>query len=203
MSMNPFIKMRASLNRAYTLVEIMVSMTIFSLVVLGVLSSNIFGLRLYEVAKTKLGVNESSRRALSMMITDIREAKFTSVGTGSATTFVEPVAGVKRQGNALQINPLRDNTNVFIRYFRDDDQSIKMVTDTNATPVVVADYVSNSVVFAEEDFRGAVLTNRQASSVIALNLRFFKIEFPAVPVGQGGFYEFYSLQTRITRRSAE
>ena len=201
--MKPLINLRARLNRAYTLVEIMVSMALFSMVVIGVVTSNIFGLKLYEIAKTKLGVNEYSRRALSMMVTDIREAKSTCVGSGTATTFVEPVAGVVRQGNALQINPLRNNTNVFIRYFRDSDQRIKMVTDTNATPVIVADYVSNNVVFAEEDYRGTVLTNRQASCVVSLNLNFYKIEFPVVIIGQGGFYEYYALRTRITRRSAE
>lgn len=190
-------------NHAYTLVEIMVSMAIFSMVVLGVVSSNIFGLKLYEVSKTKLGVNDYSRRALSEMTTDIRESKAAYVGTGTATTFTEPVAGVIRQGNALQINPLRNNTNVFIRYFKDTDQRIKMVTDTNATPVLIADYVSNNVVFAEEDFRGNVLTNRQACSVISLNLNFFKIEFPVVLIGQGGFYEYYAIRTRITRRSGE
>lgn len=203
MTMNPLIKFHRRSIRAYTLVEVIVSMAIFSMVVIGVVSSNIFGLKLYEIAKTKLGVNEYSRRAISMMVTDIREAKSTCVGSGSATTFSEPAAGVARQGNALQINPLRNNTNVFIRYFRDTDQRIKMVTDTNATPVIVADYVSNNVVFAEEDFRGSVLTNRQASSVISLNLNFYKLEFPVVLIGQGGFYEYYALRTRITRRSAE
>jgi len=197
MSKNPRSK------QAFTLAEIMVTMAIFSIVVIGVVTSNIFGLRLNEIAKTKLGVNEYSRRALSLMTTTIRESKSTCVGNGTATAFVEPAAGVARQGNAIQINPERDNTNVFIRYFRDDDQRIKFVSDTITTPVVVADYISNSVVFAEEDFRGTVLTNRQASSVVALKLNFYKIEFPIIAIGKGAYYEYYALQTRITRRSAE
>jgi len=191
------------LNRAFTLPEIMVTMAIFSMVVLGVVSSNIFGLKLNEIAKTKLGVNEYSRRALSMMTSDIRESKGVCVGAGTATTFVEPLPGVARQGNALQINPIRDNTNVFIRYYLDADQRIKKVTDTNATPMVVADYISNSVVFAEEDFKGNVLLNKQASAVVSLTLNFYRIEFPIVPIGQGAYYEYYALRTRITRRSAE
>lgn len=190
-------------KRAFTLPEVMVTMAIFSLMVIGVVSSNIFGLKLNEIAKTKLGVNEYSRRALSLMTKDIRESKSTCVGAGDATTFTEPLPGVVRQGNALQINPLQDNTNVFIRYYRDTDQRIKKVTNTNGTPVVVADYISNNVVFAEEDFRGAVLTNRQASAVVSLNLNFYKIEFPVVVIGQGAYYEYYLLRTRITRRSAE
>jgi len=203
MKNNIHTKMRARLNQAYTLVEIMVAMAIFSMVVIGVVSGNIFGLKLYEVTRTKLGVNDYSRRALSMMTTSIREAKSASVGTGSDTTFVEPESGVPRRGNALQINPLRNNTNVFIRYYRDTDQRIKKVTDANPTPVVVADFVSNSVVFAEEDFRGNVLVNRQASRVISLNLNFYRIEFPVVPIGEGCFYEYYVLRTHITPRSAE
>lgn len=203
MNESEYMSKNTRLTRAYTLPEIMVSMAIFSLVVIGVVTSNMFGLKLNEIAKTKLGVNEYSRRALSMMTKDIREAKNTCVGMGSATTFIEPSAGAARQGNALQINPVQDNTNVFIRYYRDADQRIKRVTDTNSTPVVVADYISNTVVFAEEDYRGAVLMNRQASAVVSLNLNFYKIEFPIVLIGQGAYYEYYLLRTRITRRSAE
>ncbi|HSH16992.1 MAG TPA: prepilin-type N-terminal cleavage/methylation domain-containing protein, partial [Verrucomicrobiae bacterium] len=50
---------------AYTLTEIMVASALFSLVILGSVSANIFGLRLYGITKAKLGASDEAREAIS------------------------------------------------------------------------------------------------------------------------------------------
>ena len=64
-------------------------------------------------------------------------------------------------------------------------------------------YVTNDIAFRAEDFRGQVLTNNQNNRVIRMILEFYQWEFPVATVGTNGLYDYYRLQTRITRRTIE
>lgn len=190
-------------SRAFTLPELMVTAAILSLVVAGVLATNLFGARLYQVTKVKLGATEDARQAINLLISEIRSAKILRIGNGSLQSFSGIADGELQQGTAIQIYATT-NTNVFVRYFLDPaDQQLKRATNNATDASVVASYVTNTVVFAAEDHLGNVLTNSQNNRVISLTLQFYQIAYPVVAVGPGNYYDFYQLRTRVTRRMLE
>lgn len=204
MKLPPPSKFSRTLNRsAYTLTEIMVASALFSLVVIGSVGANIFGLRLYGITKAKLGASDEARSAVSKLVNEVRSAKTVRVGYGSLTGFTNIPSGQPQAGNALQIYPTT-NTSSFIRYYWDvSDSRFKRTTDGAASSVVVANFISNQVVFRAEDHIGNVLTTGQNNRVIDLKLEFFQIQYPIVNIGPGGLFDYYKLETRITRRALE
>lgn len=188
---------------AYTLTEVMVASALFSLVIIGTISANVFGLRLYGITKAKLGASDEAREAVSRLVNEVRSAKTVRVGKGSLTTFEPIPMGNAQVGNALQIFPTT-NSSQFIRYFWDPtDNRFKRTTDGAGASIVVANYISNRVVFRAEDHRGTILTNSQNNRVINLKLEFYQIQYPIVSIGPGGLFDYYKLETRITRRALE
>lgn len=188
---------------AYTLSEIMVASALFSLVIIGAISANLFGLRMYGITKAKLGASDEAREAVSRLVNEVRSAKVVRVGNGSLGGFTNIPLGQPQAGNALQIYP-STNTTPFIRYFWDAaDKQFKRTTDGTASSIVVANFISNAVVFRAEDHTGTILTNGQNNRVINLKLEFFQIQYPIVTIGPGGLFDYYKLETRITRRALE
>jgi len=192
-----------SRSAAYTLTEVMVASALFSMVVLGSIGANIFGLRLYGITKAKLGASDEAREAVSRLVNEVRSAKTVRVGTGSLAGFTNIPMGKAQAGNALQIYPTTNST-TFIRYFWDpSDSRFKRTTDGTASSIVVANFITNQVVFRAEDHLGNVLTTGQNNRVINLKLEFFQIQYPIVNIGPGGLFDYYKLETRITRRALE
>lgn len=188
---------------AFTLTEVMVTMALFSLVIAGTIGANLFGLRLFGITKAKLGASDEAREAVSKLVTEIRGAKIVRVGNGDLLGFTNLAMGEAQMGNALQIYPTT-NTAEYIRYFWDaDDRILKRTTDGLNTVVVVANHISNHVVFRAEDHRGVVLTNNQNNRVINLKLEFFQLQYPIVEIGPGNLFDYYKMETRITRRALE
>jgi hypothetical protein len=68
---------------------------------------------------------------------------------------------------------------------------------------VVARFVTNQVGFAAEDYAGNVLNTDQNNRVVRMNLQFYQWEFPVARAGAGAYYDYYQLQTRMTRRTIE
>src|SRR5271154_5856034 len=78
---------------AFTLVEVMMSVGIYLFIFIGVMVAiQLFGLRVYTLAATKLSATAGARKALNQIRDDIREAKTLQVGNlqtaGSPTTFI-------------------------------------------------------------------------------------------------------------------
>jgi prepilin-type N-terminal cleavage/methylation domain-containing protein len=190
-------------TRAFTLPEMMLSMSLLTVVLGGVLSAHIFGIKMFELTKAKLGANDDARRAVTKLATEIRAAKSIQVGTGDQSSFQQIDDGSPQQGTAIQIYA-STNTNTFVRYYMDtSEKALKRVTDSAPTPSVIAISVTNTVVFTSEDFAGNVLTDNQNNRVIGLTLQFYQLQYPIVPIGPGQYYDFYQLRTRITRRALE
>jgi len=187
---------------AFTLPELMIATSIFSLVSAGVLVGHLFGMRLMEVTMPKLGTDQESRRALGLLMADIRSAKILRIGNGDLGSLTDVGINATQQGNAIEIYPSTD-TNVFIRYFWDaGDQTLKRTLD-GALATSVAHSISNSLVFTAEDFAGNVLTNFQSNCLVGVNLQFYQLENPKVPIGPGQYYESYQLRTRLMRRAPD
>ena len=188
-------------RQGFTLAEVMITMALVLIVLAAVLSCHLFGMRLFEVTKAKLGASDEARGAISTLISEIRSAKVLRIGSGTLASFAEVIPNQPQVGNAIQIYPSL-NTNAFIRYFWDaSDQKLKRATNDATEAYVVAHAISNQIVFTAEDYSGRILTNHENNRVIGLSLQFYQLQYPAVPIGPGNHYDYYQLRTKITRRA--
>ncbi len=186
----------------FTLNEVVIASTFLLMVLLAVVSVHLFGLRMFELTRAKLGAGDDARRAINLLCSEIRSGKSVDVGTLTGTNFVECAINAAQQGSALRILPTTDPAQ-WICYYLDNDTSLKRITSAGSTPKVVANSITNSIVFTSEDYSGTVLTNNLNNRVIGVTLQFYQIQYPIIRVGGGNYYDFYQLQTRITRRALE
>jgi prepilin-type N-terminal cleavage/methylation domain-containing protein len=188
---------------AFTLPEIMTVMALFALLLLSLISSQITGMKMYRISESKLTATAGGRRALDRVRDEIRAGKILLVGSGGDSSFTPIADNQPHLGNAVQIHATT-NTSNFVRYYLDaDDDCLKRVASGNTNVQVIANYVTNDFAFRAEDFRGNVLTNNQNNRVIRMILEFYQWEYPTVTTGSNGLYDYYRLQTRITRRTIE
>jgi hypothetical protein len=139
---------------------------------------------------------------LNQVRNEIREGKILTIGNWNAVSFATIPDNTLQIGNALQIS-LTTNTSTYILYYLDTNGCLNRTTSLGGQPQILASYITNQLVFQSEDFRGNVLTNDQNNRVIRMLLEFYKWEYPITTVGSGGMYDYYRLQTRITRRMIE
>ena len=191
------------LRAAFTLTEMLVASSLFGLVVIGTVYSHIVGMKMFNVNATKLSASASARSALNSVRDDIREAKIIYVGNGNALRFTNAPNGKLQEGNALQIYPTT-STNNFIRYYVNPvTRQLERKTSSSSEVKPVAFYLTNSIVFRAEDFEGHPLTNNQNNRLVRMVLEHYQWEFPVARAGIGGHYDYYRLQTRMTRRAIE
>jgi prepilin-type N-terminal cleavage/methylation domain-containing protein len=188
---------RATPGAAFTLPELMVSVTVFSLLVSGIIAANIYGLKMFQITETKLNATGYARKAIGKFADEIRASKSTWVGSVSNGVFVACTDGEVQTGSGLLIYPTT-NTAVFTIYFVDpSDQSFRRTTSTPAVTTVLARSVTNAVTFQAQDYQGNVLTNNQDNRVIHLTLEFSQ------PGRWGRLADYYKLETSVTRRALE
>ena len=187
----------AAPEAAFTLPEMLIAITLFVLLVGGIVGANLFGLRLYQVTENKLNSTDKARKALGKMADEIHTCKTTWVGNVSNGVFAARLDGEVQTGAGLLIYPTT-NTASFIMYFRNpSDQSFRRTTSAPGTTTVLAQSITNSVIFCAEDHLGNVLTNNQNNRVIHLTLEFFQKQ------RQGVAADYYKLETSVTRRVLE
>jgi len=187
--------------RAFTIAEMITSLAAFSVLVVCVVGSHIMGMKMYNIAATKLSASHGARAALNLVRDEIRQGKLLDVGSRTGTNYNSLSTSGLQRGNALKIFPGTD-TNRYVMYWLDETQGKLKRTVSNRTDVV-ANYITNKLVFAAEDYAGNTLTNDLNCRVIKMTLEFYQWEFPTASAGSGGYYDYYRLQTRISRRSIE
>lgn len=187
----------AAVEAAFTLPELLIAVSLFMLLVGGVVSANLFGLRMYQITENKLNATDRARKAIGRMADEIRTCKTTCVGSVSNGVFEARLDGEVQTGTGLLIYPTTDTAS-FIMYFLDpSDESFRRTTSAPGTTTVLAQCITNNVIFRAEDCLGNVLTNNQNNRVIHLALEFFQ------PPRQGVVADYYKLETSVTRRALE
>ena len=189
-------------SRAFTLTEVMIAAGLFSLVVVASILSHVTGLKLCAGAQAKLRATHTARAALNRTRDEIRSSTSVEVGNGNAAGFTRVSTNGLRQGNALQIYPTGD-TNIYVRYYLDSsDQTLKRVASSGSFETV-ANFITNKIPFAAEDYSGNVLTNDLNNRVIRMTLEFYQWEFASLNRGGGNVYDYYRVQTRTARRAIQ
>jgi Tfp pilus assembly protein PilW len=188
---------------AFTLSEMMTAMAIFSMVIIGVVYSHLFGMRMFSLTATKLSASQGARSALGRVRDEIRSSKVLCVGQSKNGWFTNTPSGQRREGNAVQIFPTV-NTNSYVVFYVDTaDQKLKRKSNLSGQTDVIASYITNVMAFRAEDFKGNILTNDQNNRIIKMTLEFYQWEFPSAQIAVGSYYDYYRLQTRISRRAIE
>jgi hypothetical protein len=181
----------------------MTAMLIFSLVVVALVYTHLFSLRMFNITATKLSASAGARKALNLVRDEIRSGKTLYVGNGDNLGFTRIADNRPQEGNALQIYPTA-STNTYVRYYLDPvNQELKRVVAGSTQPFVIARFITNQLAFRAEDYAGNALTNSQNNRVIRMTLEFYQWEFPVARAGAGAFYDYYRLQTRMTRRTID
>jgi prepilin-type N-terminal cleavage/methylation domain-containing protein len=181
---------------ALTLPEMMIAMAVFGFLVMGIISANLFGLRMFQITENKLTASDSARIALGKLTDDIRNCKRTYIGNVSNGTFVALADGVPQSGTGLILYPAT-NTTDFIVYFLNADSTFRRTTSITNSTSIVASNITNTVVFRAQDFHGNVLTNSQNNRVIYIDLECYNPKRFSVVA------DYYKLETAVTRRASQ
>ena len=180
---------------AFTLPELLIAVTIFLLVVTAVLSANLFGLSIFQIAQNKLTTTDSVRATVGKITDEIRSCSTTYVGNVSNGVFVALPNGTPQSGQGLLIYPTTNTASFIIYFINASDQTFRRTTGSLNSTTVLATSVTNTVVFSAQDCLGNILTNSQNNRVILLDLVFSQPQrFGVVP-------EYYKLETAVTRRA--
>jgi Tfp pilus assembly protein PilW len=223
---------RRTTAHAFTVAEMLISFWIFSfLIVAAMVAVQIFGLRMYTLAATKLSATEGCRKTMNVIRDQIREANFIDVGmcTSTPSAFNSLSTSVSQQGNAVKVYPTvytnvycpSYNTNVYSLFYLDmqsntnDWQMTQYTVASNAANngfvtniTVLAGYITNQDIFTAADYQGNPLTNELSwdkREVISIKLQFYQWEYPIANVGTNAgvdnMYDSYQLRTRVTQRA--
>jgi prepilin-type N-terminal cleavage/methylation domain-containing protein len=185
------------LRRGFTLPELLVAMTVFVLLLGGVVFAHLYGLSMFRITETKLNATEDARKTMGRMANEIRTCKDTWVGNVKSGIFVSLLDGEKQQGTALLINPTTNSAKYILYFVNPADETFRRTTSTPGSATRLAESLTNTVVFSATDHLGTVLTNNQKSRVIHVNLEFYQ------PKRHMQVADYYKLETAVTRHASE
>jgi type II secretory pathway pseudopilin PulG len=201
--------------RGFTLVEMVITVGVFLFIFVGVMVAvQIFGLRIYTLAATKLVATAGGRQALNQIRDQIRQGKMVYVGNCSSpinSSFALIGTTNSQQGNALIIYPTTNTTSYSI-YYLDTSTTTNRLIQFNVSNSVttytkmLAKYVTNQIVFDMEDWQTHIVTNEQSLDnrlLVRVTMQFSQWEYPLAFVGGVGLnaYDYYQLRTRVFRRA--
>ena len=181
----------------FTLPELLISVTVLILLVGGILSAHLFGLSMFRITETKLSATDDARKMIGKMTDEIRACKSTWVGDVKSGEFEALLDGETQLGSALLIYPTTNTANYVMYFVNPSDKTFRRTTSKPGSTTILAESVTNKVVFRTQNHLGTVLTNNQNNRVIHLNLEFYQ---PRRYL-QGA--DYYKLETSVTRRAME
>ena len=193
---NSAVRSAVRTRAGFSLPELLIAVSIFSLVLGAIFCAQLFGLQMSKINEAKLNATSGARQALGKLTDEIRTS--TGAWVGNVTTneeFVELLDGVPQEGGALLVQPTTNAANFVLYFVNPSDLSFRRTTSEPGTTTVVARAVTNTAVFRAQDFRGIVLTNSQNNRIFHVTLEFFQAQ-ASLPVSN-----YYKLETSVTRRA--
>jgi len=179
--------------RAFTLVELMVTMAILLMVVMAAISVQIFGFKINSLTTSKLKFTRSSLKALDQVQVQVRGAGSVVAGNGSS---LASFSSTGTSGNALKIQPPSGGTNLL--YLATNTGTLYEIYSVNNKQVTLASGITNPVPFQTVDFQGNNISSTGLEHyAIRMTLKFSLADF-RVPTTVGDCYTF---QTEMTPRS--
>jgi prepilin-type N-terminal cleavage/methylation domain-containing protein len=187
--------------RGFTLPEILTVVAIFAVLVGGMVTTQLFGMRMYSISQNRLILTSNARNVMNRVRDEVRASQIIWVGSADASGFTTIADNTPRAGNALKICADASNTNQYVYYFMDAAHScLKRVTSDSNQVETIANNITNQIVFQAEDCQGNVVVNDQNNEVVRINLNFQQWECPSAVSTNGSLYGYYQLQTRVSPR---
>ncbi|HTY86325.1 MAG TPA: hypothetical protein VMB80_02575 [Candidatus Acidoferrum sp.] len=182
----------------FTVPEILVAATVFSIMVIGIIAANLFGLKMFQITQAKLNVTTWSRQTIDRITSEVRACNNAWIGNITTNGVFETLLdGETQAGTGLLIYPGTNTTNYIIYFLNPNDLTFRRTTDQTGTAEILASSVTNTIVFTAQDFSGNVLTNNQNNRVIHLTLDFYQPQ----RFLQGA--DYYRVETSVTRRASQ
>jgi type II secretory pathway pseudopilin PulG len=181
--------------QAFTITELLVAVTILAFVVTGVVSANLFGLKMFRTSQNKLLASAGARRALGKITDEIRNANSLYVGNVSNGTFYALPDNVPQTGGAMLIYPSTNQTQFIFYYLNPPDNTFRRSTSPSNKTTILAHSVTNTIVFSAQDCLGNLLTNSsQMNRTFHLDLEFYHPKYFGVVA------DSFKLEASVTRR---
>ena len=231
--MKPFspgvVRLMRMAARGFTLVEMVVAITVFTIVILATVAMQIYAVRVYTLAATKMIATQAARVTMNDIRDRVRQARIVYVGNYSpqgdypSVDFTSVTNGGLQEGNALMIYPTTATNSFALMYLQagngtttnfstlDDNgnvintNSLILLLYTNNTMTasnIVAGYITNAMVFDAENFEGTVLSNNQNNSLVHMTLDFSQHLY-SIGTNLFNAYDYYQLNTVMTRRDTD
>src|SRR5689334_16869628 len=179
----------------FTITELLIAVTILSFVIAGVVSANLFGMKMLRVSENKLIASGGARKAIGEMADEIRNANRLYVGNVSSGICSAVPDGVTQSGDGVLIYPSTNQTQYILYYLNISDNTLRRSTSTTNKTEIVARSITNTVLCTGLDCFGNILTNSsQMNRTVHLDLEFYQ------PKTFGVLADSYSLQSSMTRR---
>jgi type II secretory pathway pseudopilin PulG len=212
----------------FTLAEMLIAMGIFTMAIGAMVATQIFGMRIYTLAATKLSATADCRKALNSVRDQVRQAKLIDIGMCGVTgpvSFTNLGLAALQVGNAIRFTTNNSYTNGWTLIYQDANlpttNYLKQCTvnvsggvTSYLTANILATYITNLDIFTAQNYQGQTLTNEDQEDntlqaipnrlVIYVKLQFYQWEYPIAVVGPSNacnMYDYYQLRTKITRRA--
>jgi prepilin-type N-terminal cleavage/methylation domain-containing protein len=184
--------LRSGLVRGFTLPELLIAITIFTLLVGGIVASNLWGLRLFQVTRTKMNATAWSRLTMEKLQDDIHGCASLQLGSVTNNLFTGVLDGQLQQGSGLLIYPSSDTNNYILYYINAADHTLRRAATNDS--VILANSVVNPQPFSAQGMAGNILTNRANNALIHVVLN---IQQPASYLQNADLYKF---ETSVKQR---
>ena len=181
--------------RAFTLVELMITMAIFMMLVLAMVGVQIFGFRINALTTSKLMTTAYSLKALDQVQSQVRGASSVVVGTG---TSLASFTATGTTGPSLMIFAPTGGSNLL--YLSTNTGGLYEIFSANNQQMTVASNLINQTAFQTVDCHGNNISSTGLEHyAIRMTLQFYKLNYQ-VPTNVSSYYTF---QTEITPRSQD
>ena len=202
--------------RGYTLVEMMTTVGVFLIVFTGTwVAVQLFGLRIYTMAMTKLLTTSGGRHALSQIRDQIRGGKMAYVGNCSSpnSSSFQLVTNGPQMGNALIVYPTTNQTFYSVYYLDTSTTTNRLIqfNVTNSSQITytntLARYITNQNIFDMEDWQTNIASSVGSMNnrlLIGVTMQFSQWEYPVALVNNTNAADaknYYQLRTRVFRRA--
>jgi len=180
---------------AFTLPELMVTVAILILLVGGMVSAHLFGLKMFQLEQIKLNASDEARRIVGVLMDEIHSCDSFQIGAFTNGTFTGLPLNAPQIGPALIVYPTTNMANYIVYFVNTGDQKFRRATSVKGSTRVLAQMVTNSAdLFRAQDYAGNLLTNMQVSTILHVKLEFYQTNrFGVLP-------DYYKLETSATQR---
>jgi hypothetical protein len=204
--------------QAFTVAEMMVSVFIFTFMILGIIYTWMFGMRFDQLVCSKLGASDKSRMSFDLLTGDIRSAKWWKVGNctllsadpvTNAATFAYCTNAMNQVGNAIRLSLNGDtNSPAYVVYYFDTNAcqlcrwsnglaQVQIVAQNLTNSGVLGNGTTNtSMTFQAQKYDGTLAQDWQYKYMLVTTMEFCQYQYPLTRVGPGNYYNYYRIQLK-------